>query len=749
MAMPSHPYPYPQHILHPSLLHYYTTTRHTLITTIFALFLPSLLNQLDLPPALFWRVGETRQALSVELNSQLELISTPSQQLLSTIPINTTMSTPSDQSSTSSTPSKPNSRKRREHPLFTANDALSSARQRTTALPATSTPFSSQPTAAPTKGTYAASRPDTVTANGAPTFSTSGSAPVDLFFNGLVRGCDKDKLDQLLTASWQAGPRVTLQLIAHSRDCRNGKGERLVSLNALLYLRTHKRLTYLSNLLLFLRCGYFKDLLVMARMVEEAGGEKLGENELIELEVMAEFLRYDAAQLERAEKRKADREGKEQGNEGKEDENEKDGAEEDVDEYVLIEGLKLSTGDDNGDSTQDEKNEKDKAVGKDEKDEMKEDTKKEEKKDDTPATTRRAPRVSISLAGKWAPTEDSAFDKAPSRFAHRLARLLFPTTPRPLPLYRKLLGRLRAQLQVVERLMAANEWEEIQFDRVPSKAHKLLKKAFGRHQAERYGEYLGAVKRGEKKVNVTGLQPHELTRAYRVGGEKNETTELQWAALVERTKGSAGKLMGAVAVVDVSGSMGGGSRGVKPIDPAIALGLLIANVAQGVFHRNVLTFDDNPGWFALPNDSLHAQVKAVKAAPWGGSTNLQKTFDVILALALKHHVVASAMPRTLFILSDMQFNAACGAFNVSNYEVIQTKYRQAGYVMPAVVFWNLSGGHGSDAPVRYNEAGVAMLSGYSGELLKLIMDGTAAMTPESIMHVAIDQYEVVVEDAER
>ena len=671
------------------------------------------------------------------------------------------MSTPPQQpTNTSKTTDKPNNKRRREHPLFIANDAVKSARQ----LAATARTGTNQPaesvstsgalaisTALPSKGTYAASRPDTITANGAATFSTSGSPTVDLFFNGLVRGCEKQKLNQLLAASWQSNPRVTLQLIAHSRDCRSGKGERLVSLHSLLYLRTHKRLTYIANLLLYLRCGYFKDLLQLARMVEEAGGERLGERELLELEVMAEFIRYDAAQLDKEDKRKAGRDGKEEAEDERDEKEEKDGKdgadEEDKeeDEYVLVEEIgKLSAAD-----SQDGKADTDKKDGKAAKDE-KDKKSTEEQKAKKSTAKRRVPRARISLAGKWAATEGSAFDQAPSRFAHRLARLLFPDAPRPLPLYRKLLGRLRAHLQVVEKLMCAQQWDGIQFDRVPSKAHKLLKGAFQRHQSERYREYLAAVRRGDKKVKVAGLQPHDLTKAYRQGGPQDETTELQWAALIERTKASSGKLMGAVAVVDVSGSMECGRGSVQPIDPAIALGLLIANVATGPFNRRVLTFHSQPDWFVLPNDSLHAQVAALKVAPWGGNTDFQKTMDLILTLAVRYDIPASEMPSTLFILSDMQFDVACGPFNVTNYEVLRTKYSLAGYAMPGVVLWNLNGGHGSDAPVRSNKAGVAMLSGYSGELLRLIMDGEGAtMTPESIMLTAVEKYDVVVEEAEK
>ena len=253
-----------------------------------------------------------------------------------------------------------------------------------------------------------------------------GSPPLDLFFNGLVRGCSQAKLDSLLTASWQTDPQLTLQLIAHSRDCRGGKGERLVSLHSLLYLRSHKPLTYLANLLLYLSCGYFKDLLQLARMVEEAGGEKLGETELIELEVMAEFLRYDAAQMDhrgRREKQKGartdekeDKKGKDE-KDAKSEENGKDGRDEkdekaeatdkdeddedgDDDEYVLVEEVNKRTA-----TNSDEKD------GKDEKDEkMTDQTTNTQSAPDSQPTTAPSPspRADAALVRQYPPVPTSA-----------------------------------------------------------------------------------------------------------------------------------------------------------------------------------------------------------------------------------------------------------------------------------------------------------------------------------------------------
>src|SRR5205814_889092 len=124
----------------------------------------------------------------------------------------------------------------------------------------------------------------------------------------------------------------------------------------------------------------------------------------------------------------------------------------------------------------------------------------------------RRPVFSLSLAPKWAPTENHAFDKAPYHFAKRLAALLFPASstssssssssapfsaPTVLKQYRQLLSELRSHLNVVERLMCSREWSRINFSSVPARAHQKLKSAFLKHDKQRYEEYLTALKAGK------------------------------------------------------------------------------------------------------------------------------------------------------------------------------------------------------------------------------------------------------------
>ena len=630
------------------------------------------------------------------------------------------------------------SRKRREHPLFLTNPAITSAHQRIRLFPSNPT----LPTPSPSTSTSIPSpppfppppRPDTQTLNSAPTFSTSGSACLDLFFKATVRGCSAQLVRDLLAQAWMEQPELALQVLMHGRDCRGGKGERLVVTEALLWLRRHKPCTYLANLLGFLRVGYFKDLLVVAQRAWEEGQATLGSmgDEMVELEVLAEFLRHDAGQLSVAHQQKMAEEaakGAEDGEEGKKGERKKG------DEKAEGEGEKPQR----KLGKKRMKHEEEKKKKQEKREKKREHAEKSEGKEEKEGGSQ------LSLAGKWAPTEGSHFDEKPLRFAHRIADLLFPGQPRPLKRYRQLLSCLRQQLQVVERLACERQWEQIQFERVPSKCHLLLKKAFMRHQEARYKQYLEDVKAGKKEVKSTGLQPHELTSKYRVGGAQDETTEVQWKALVRGVR-NAGGLAGAIAVVDVSGSMTSGSGSVAPIDPAIALGLLVSEVSTGPFAHRVLTFSAKPQWHVIQRGSLHEQVTRLQKADWGGNTDLQATFDLILTLAVQHRVSPSALPSTLFILSDMEFDSACGAFNVSNFEVVQTKYALAGYPMPKVVFWNLSGSTGG-APVRMGDAGVALLSGFSGELLKVVMSGQID-NPHSLMVAAVSKYDVVVEKHE-
>ena len=295
--------------------------------------------------------------------------------------------------------------------------------------------------------------------------------------------------------------------------------------------------------------------------------------------------------------------------------------------------------------------------------------------------------------------------------------------------------------------MCQNKWDEIAFERVPSIAGKKLKKAFGRHQEERYAAYLESVKKGDAKMNVGRLHPHEIVGedlsgsgySYSQTSRADETVEAQWTQFVTNWKATiaearatgAETFKNALAGVDVSGSMAG-----LPLKVAVSLGLLISELNSGNFAGKFMTFHSKPDLVEVKGDTLHAKVKNMVATQWGGSTNLQATFDVILTAAVRWSIPQEEMPSTLFILSDMQFNQCDRNNSYTNWQAIERKYANAGYVRPRIVFWNLNGST-IDFPIEKNTPNTALVSSFSADLLQLFLDG-AEMTPLSIVHKAVN-----------
>jgi len=361
----------------------------------------------------------------------------------------------------------------------------------------------------------------------------------------------------------------------------------------------------------------------------------------------------------------------------------------------------------------------------------------------------------VSLCAKWASSQQ---DKNDVKFntAHYIAAKLFPNDPKSMERYRKeYLAPLRKNIDIVESYMASNKWKEIKYEKVPAVATKRLKNAFEKHDPLGYKNYLQQVANGTKKINITGILPHELVKYYLDGNEYNETIEQQWKALLENIK-SQGILDNMLAVVDTSGSMSSGGCGnVQPIEPAIALGLLIAECNTGQFHKKIISFHSNPTIFDIKGDSLYEQVKHIsRDLPQDANTNFEATFDLILNVASMFNIPPEKMPKKLVVLSDMQFDAAkLATSDISEeilHEYIVKKYNSTAYEPPVFIYWNLSAAHNETFPVKSVAANVAMISGFSEQLLKVFMN-CKDFNPENIVNEILSKYiiEVVIDEADR
>ena len=185
-------------------------------------------------------------------------------------------------------------------------------------------------------------------------------------------------------------------------------------------------------------------------------------------------------------------------------------------------------------------------------------------------------------------------------------------------------------------------------------------------------------------------------------------------------------------MVDVSGSMScevGGNKNLTCMDISVSLGLYLADKNTGPFKNMFLTFSEDAK-IELLKGNLIEKLNQLEQANWGMNTNLHAAFDNVLKYAVKGKVDAKDMPRYILILSDMEFDQ-CSAYDDSAMQMIQRKYEAAGYDIPNIIFWNLNA-RKSNIPVKYNDNGVALISGFSPSIMSSILKAEA-ITPMDVM----------------
>ena len=350
-------------------------------------------------------------------------------------------------------------------------------------------------------------------------------------------------------------------------------------------------------------------------------------------------------------------------------------------------------------------------------------------------------RSGNALAAKWAPREKSAKKELAKEF-----REFFGLTPKN---YRKLLS---SATKVVETQMCAKDFDSINFSHVPSVAHARYKKAFNRNTTK-YAEYVSALTKGDPsvKINASAVFPHVVLQGrikcpsygYTSTWDATELAaiEAQWNALPNYV-GDAKVL----PLVDVSGSMESATAGEKSsvtcLQIAVSLGLYLADKNEGKFKDCFLTFHSNPELLKVQGQINQKIDQMVKSA-WGGSTNLEKAFDLVLRTAINGQVPQSEMPEFLVVLSDMQFNSTYGGINETAFKMAAHKYATAGYQLPKLIWWNLSA-HDS-SPVKFDQNNSALVSGFSPAIMKSVLSANFEnFTPMAIVLEAImqDRYTV-------
>jgi hypothetical protein len=396
-------------------------------------------------------------------------------------------------------------------------------------------------------------------------------------------------------------------------------------------------------------------------------------------------------------------------------------------------------------------------------------------------------RNSVSLCGKWAPSHGNFHDRH-TFVASSIAEIMHPqetfagekvrSADRETYLrhareqYRRNMSALRKHLQVVERDITACTFENIQYDRVPSLAMNNYTTLFARKDFKHFEGYLAKVAEGKATISGAtllpstlmlkaqeasrhGVKPHDDLEQWEASCSAEALVEMklsqvaaqvvngQWNTLVQRIKDS-GTLSSSIAVCDVSGSMCSPvfRDQTTPMHSAIGLSLLIAEAAEAPFAGSFITFSEHPEIQTVDlSATLVEKYARLSRAEWGMNTDFAAVFErLLLPLAQKHKLRPEQMVKRVFVFSDMQFDTAQQYERgitqwSSSYERISALYKEEGYEMPELVFWNLAGGGRAGAsgpkPVMATDEGTCLVSGYSQGMLKVFLENGAFDTDDA------------------
>ena len=350
-----------------------------------------------------------------------------------------------------------------------------------------------------------------------------------------------------------------------------------------------------------------------------------------------------------------------------------------------------------------------------------------------------------SLLAKWLKSENTS--SADSRVLATKTRNAFHMTSRQ---YRKTLSTLRNRIKIVERLMSENRWDEIEFDKIPSKAGLIYRNAFARHDLMREKEnkqtYAEFAKSSETKVNAKTLNPCEVVHeAVKVAHSPLEDTNRlmvnkYWDNLEDYFHNA---VFNGVAVVDTSASMTGGwgrrDSQINPIDVAISLGVYCAEKCNknSPWYGHYITFSRQARLIPVEGVDFVDKVKRIYQKNLCENTNIKSVFDLILNLAIQNDVKQEDMPENIIVISDMEFDS-CATFNSNRHwggsdaretqsemERIAKIWKAHGYRLPHLVFWNVEARQ-DNIPMRDNGR-VTFVSGYSPVIYEMVMTGKTGL----------------------
>lgn len=216
---------------------------------------------------------------------------------------------------------------------------------------------------------------------------------------------------------------------------------------------------------------------------------------------------------------------------------------------------------------------------------------------------------------------------------------------------------------------------------------------------------------------------------------KDAVLEAQWKALPNYVSGENNVLV----MSDTSGSME--SDNGLPMATSIGLAVYFAERNKGAYKDLFLTFSESPQFVKLSGNTLAEKISNIESIV--ANTDLERAFDLILQVAVSNNVSADEMPKSLIIISDMQFDGARGSGGETFFNSMKKKFASKGYEMPVVIYWQVSA-RSSAFQAEHKDANVILVSGQGVSSFKAVLNNVGKTPWDFMIETLSDpMYDVV------
>lgn len=348
----------------------------------------------------------------------------------------------------------------------------------------------------------------------------------------------------------------------------------------------------------------------------------------------------------------------------------------------------------------------------------------------------------ISLLAKWMPSNNTSSKQKRSEAV--ILQSLLHLSARE---YRKALSKLREHLAVVDRKASLNQWNDINYNHVPSKANLKYRNAFLKHDEERRKAYLTSLYKGNDavKIKADSMFLYDIVQAYveksgywgEIFKPYDETLEQLWNA-----QEAAKDYEDILIIRDGSASMCQqltGNSSVTALSVADSITLYCAEHNKNESFKNrFITFSNRPQMVDISMcQTLRDKLRRFHRFDDYSNTDIEATFDLILDTAVKNHLPQEELPSACLIISDMQFDQATAHDdNTTVIESCRQKFEALGYTMPRLIFWNVSVYAHNTIPVQMHPSGVILVSGFSKSIVDMVV--SRELNPETALKAELD-----------